>query len=274
MDAAHILLAAAVGLIAGVLGGLAGIGGSIVIIPGLALGFGYSDAAHSEHHVYMAAAMCVNVLVGVGATRRHIAAGALRWPLVAGIVPWMAAGIIAGVLISNITHGRVLKELLAVFIAGYCLLNLYRIWRPRTDATRPAERITRPTLAGIGGLAGMFAGLLGLGGGVVMVPLLQVIANVRLRQAIAVSAAVMIISAAIGAALKLATLRAASGHSALEALVYVPILAPGAILGGAGGAWLAHRLPLAIVRAAVSLLLLVAALRMSFAWEWLAASPA
>ncbi|MEX2219650.1 MAG: sulfite exporter TauE/SafE family protein [Phycisphaerales bacterium] len=268
MDLPHILLAAAVGLGAGIVGGLAGIGGSIVIIPGLILVFGYRDEAHSEHHVYMAAAMCVNVLIGAVATRGHIAAGALRPALFRGLIPGMVVGITVGVGVSNILHGQLLKELLALFIAGYCLLNLFRAYRPRTDATRPPEHTGRGVLGGIGLVSGFSAGLLGLGGGVVMVPLLQVVANVRLRQAIAASAAVMIVSATVGAFLKLVTLSATSGHPASAALWYVPALAPGAMLGGALGAWLAHRLPLAVVRVAVSVLLLIAALRMSDVFAW------
>lgn len=262
----QLLLAAAIGLVAGVLGGMAGIGGSMVMLPGLALVFGYHDRAHSEQHVYMAAAMCVNVLVAIPATRTHAAAGALRRELVAGILPSMIIGILAGVIASDFMGGEVLKNLLAVFIAGYCLLNIYRVFRPRTDATRPPERIGPGVLAVIGAIAGFVGGVLGLGGGAVMVPLLQVVSNVRLRQAIAASSAVMVISAAVGAALKLATLPAASGHPPLDALWFVLALAPGAVLGGILGAMLAHRLPLAAVRIAISLLLLIAALRMSAAW--------
>src|SRR3954471_651914 len=113
----QLLLAAALGLVAGVLGGMAGIGGSMVMLPGLAIVFGYHDRAHSEQHLYMAAAMCVNVLVAIPATRTHAAAGALRRELVVRILPAMIAGIVAGVIASDFMGGEVLKNLLAVFIA-------------------------------------------------------------------------------------------------------------------------------------------------------------
>ncbi|MFN0131297.1 MAG: sulfite exporter TauE/SafE family protein [Phycisphaerales bacterium] len=263
MDPAHLLFASLIGLGAGIIGGLAGIGGSMVMLPGLAFTFGYHDRAHSEHHVYMAAAMGVNVVVAVFATRTHRKAGAVRTELVKRVMPAMIAAIIAGVLLSNLLAGRALSLGLAGFIAAYCILNLYRIVRPRPTDMALVERTSAPTLASIGAVSGFVGGLLGLGGGVVMVPLLQVVARIRLRAAIATSSAAMVASAAIGAIIKLATLRATHNHSPTEALLLFAAMSPGAVIGGTAGAALAHRLPLAWVRAIVSIVLLVAAVRLA-----------
>lgn len=261
MEPSQVVIALLIGLAAGVIGGLAGIGGSMIMLPGLALAFGYDDAAHTAQHEYMAAAMAVNVLVAIPATARHARHGTVRRELVLGLVPAMVAAIVLGVLLSNLVPGTVLRRLLAVFIAGYCGVNIYRIVRPRRDANRPPERAGRGMLAGIGGAAGLLAGLLGLGGGVVMVPMLQVGARVRLRQAIAASSAAMVASALIGAGVKFATL-AGEGRSPIDAGWLATAMAPGAILGGAFGATLAHRLSLTVVRISVSVLLLGAAVRM------------
>lgn len=273
MTLMQFIAAGVLGLVAGIVGGLAGIGGSIVVLPGLALMFGYATPQHTEHHVYMAAAMCMNVLVAWPATRGHARAGALRRELVRPIMPAMVLAIVLGVLVSNHVSGEVLKELLVVFIVGYSAVSVVRAIRPLPEARRPAERLGPWQLPTIGAVAGFFGGFLGIGGGVVMVPMLQVMSNVRLRHAIAASAAVMTISAGIGAALKLATLASVSGQSAGWALVLALALAPGAIGGGAIGAYLAHRLPLRTVRLAVALLLVLAAVRMSrvgeVAWAWI-----
>jgi uncharacterized protein len=256
------LLAALIGLIAGILGGLAGIGGSMIMIPGLALVFGYATAAHTEQHLYMAAAMTINVVVSLPATWRHYRNSALRRDLIVGILPAMVASIVIGVLISNHVEGTILRRALAVFIGAYAALNLFRVIRPITEGERKPERIRTPHLTAIGSAAGLVGGLLGLGGGVVMVPLLQVFANVRLRHTIAASSAVMIVSATIGAAIKLGTLEATHGLRWQEAMEFVIAMAPGAVLGGIVGAQLAHSLPLRIVRGAVSVLLLLIALRL------------
>ena len=67
----------ALGLVAGMLGAMAGLGGSLFVLPGLALILGYATEAHSEQHLYTAAAMCVNFAVAVPATIAYAAAGRL-----------------------------------------------------------------------------------------------------------------------------------------------------------------------------------------------------
>lgn len=261
MSPVQIAEAAGIGLAAGVIGGLAGIGGSLVMIPGLVLAFGYRDAQHTDHHLYMAAAMIVNVLVALPATRRHATAGAVRWELVAKILPPMVIGIIAGVLVSDRMPAQILKDGLAVFIAAYCVNNIYRVFRPRPQENRPAERTSAPLMAAIGGGAGMAAGILGIGGGALMVPAMNIFARLRLLQAIGTSSATMVVSAAIGSALKTYTL-SAHGLSWREAAWLAAAMAPGAMLGGFAGALLAHRLPLKVVRVAISIILLLVAARL------------
>jgi hypothetical protein len=259
MTAVELALAAAIGIVAGVLGGLAGVGGSMVMLPGLHLVFGSNPA--SVHHLYMAAAMTVNVAVALPAAIGHHRARAVRGDLLRVLLPSALAGICAGVLTSNLVDGRRLKLLLAAFIVGYCLLTLARFLR-RHHEDPAQERATVPRLGACGVAAGLVAGLLGLGGGVVLVPLLQVLCRVCLRQAIATSTGVICVTAAVGAVLKLATLDR-HGQSVLEALVLAAMMAPTAMLGARIGAWATHALPLQAVRLAITLILLAAAAGMA-----------
>lgn len=263
MNPEQALFAAIIGLVAGLIGGLAGIGGSMVMLPGLAIVFGFAgDPEHTRQHVYQAAAMCVNVLVALPATVQHGRAGAVRRDLVAGLLPAMCAGIVAGVLVSNLVPGAALKLLLAVFITGYALINIYRAARPRPVVDGAPEAPPRGVVPLIGGAAGVVGGVLGLGGGVVTVPLLNTVGRVRLRQAIAASSAAMCISAAIGAAIKLWTL-GGHGRAPAEALWLTLAMGPMAVAGALVGARLAHALPLRAVRLSISVLLLLAAARMA-----------
>lgn len=263
MTILQLIEAIAIGFGAGCIGGIAGIGGSMVMLPGLALAFGYPDP--SIHHVYMAAAMAVNMAVAIPAARRHRRAGAVRDELLRRILPPMAVSIVVGVLVSNLIDARWLRLGLALFIAAYCLLSFAALAMRRPDHTGHDERTSAPALAGVGIVAGLLGGLLGIGGGVVMVPALQVICRVPLRQAIATSAGVMWLTALIGAALKLATLHT-HGHHVGEALVLALAMAPGALLGARLGASLAHSLPLPIVRAVIATILTIAAARMADIW--------
>jgi len=249
-----------VGLLAGTLGGMLGIGGSVLMIPGLIVVF--DDRDPTRLHLYQAAAMATNVAVAAPAAWRHRQAGTLRGDYVRWMLPSAAAAIVAGVLIANAVPALLLKRLFAAFLIYVAIGEIRKLvrGRPRIGSARP--RVTPVRAGSVGGSMGLLAGLLGIGGGVLAVPLGQRLCGVTLREAIAASAAAMVITASIGATLKIATLPQHALAPA-EALVIAVALAPTAILGSALGARLTHVLPLAIVRAALLVIVLLAAYRMS-----------
>lgn len=251
-----------IGLVAGLVGGMAGIGGSLVMLPALGLLLGYDEPQRSVQHVYMAAAMVVNVLVALPATLQHARAGNVKRELVRYVLPTMAVAIIVGVLLSETFDGRRLVHVLAAFIVAYSLVNVFAAVRGRAERDWRGARGGPGALSGVGAIGGFFAGLLGIGGGVVMVPLLQMLCRVPLRAAVGTSSAVMCISAAIGGSLKLWGVPS-HGHSISEALILAAAMAPTAIVGGLSGAKLANRLPVRSLRLVVSLLLAVAAARLA-----------
>lgn len=251
-----------IGLVAGLVGGMAGIGGSLVMLPALGLLLGYDEPQRSVQHVYMAAAMIVNVLVALPATLQHARAGNVKRELVRHVLPSMAVAIILGVLLSETFDGRRLVHVLAAFIIAYSLVNVVGALSGRAEREWSGARGGPGALCGVGALGGFFAGLLGIGGGVVMVPLLQVLCRVPLRAAVGTSSAVMCISATIGGSLKLWGVPS-HGHSITETLLLAAAMAPTAILGGLAGAKLANHLPVRSLRLVVSLLLAVAAARLA-----------
>lgn len=258
-----ILAILAAGLGAGVIGGLAGIGGSLIILPALHAILG--DEPASVHHLYMAAAMTVNVAVSFPAALRHARSGAIRRDLLPALFAWTAFAIIAGVLVGNRVSGDALRHILAGFILIYCIFNLVRIARRLEDHAPEAERTGRTNIALSGAFTGFIGGLLGLGGGVMLVPMLQMLCRVPLRQSIATSSAVICMTAVIGAGLKLATL-SDEGQSWTAALMLAALLAPTAMIGGVIGASLTHTLPINAVRAAVTVVLLASAAKLAGAW--------
>lgn len=261
----EIAIVALIGLIAGIVGGLAGIGGSLVMIPGLALVLGYDDESHSRHHAFMGGAMLVNVLVSAPAALSHARAGAVRMDLVRIILPVMVVTIVLGVWLSNQLSGERLKILLAGFISIYCVMNLLKVARRQGEPALSDERTFWALRGGIGGVTGLIAGLVGIGGGIIMVPALQLLAGVRLRHAIGSSSAIMAATAAVGAAMKVGTLSSV-GRTPMEALAYAAALGPLAFLGGFIGAKLTHALPLQWVRVVISVLLLAAAAKLAGIW--------
>lgn len=259
----QLMWTAALGLAAGLVGGLAGVGGSMVMIPGLHLVYG--DDPASIHHVYMAAGMTVNVAVSAPAAIQHAKAGAVRKDLLPVALSSAILAMAVGVLISNRIDAEALKVLLGVAIILYCGYLALRTARNAAEPDPGVERSGSTRVAMSGGLAGLIGGLLGLGGGIVFVPTLQALCRVPMRQAIATSSAVICVTSAVGAAIKLNTL-AAHGQSMTSALVLAALLAPTAIIGGKLGAKLTHALPLQVVRLAITVLLLAAALRLMDVW--------
>lgn len=264
LDPTHLILASILGLLAGTLGGIAGLGGSMIMIPGLGLLFGFTTTNRDEQHLYMAAAMIANVVVAIPATLRHRRAGSVRLDLVRILLPAMVIANIAGVLLSNLLPGKHLKYLLAAFVAVYCITNLRAALWPKPQTTDAPERSTPARTTTIGSIGGLIGGFLGVGGGVVLVPLMQLWSRVPLRQAIGTSSAAMIASALLGAILKTSTL-STHQQSAMSAGALALAMAPGAVAGAYLGASLAHRLPLRAVRVIISLALLAAVSRLVMA---------
>lgn len=264
----HISAVAFLGLIAGALGGIAGVGGSVIILPGLHLLFSdlvFGEPANPEsHHLYMAAAMCVNVCVAIPAAIRHHREGAVRTALLPVLIPCTVAAVVCGVLASNTFTGGTLTLILAVFLIAVCSWNLRFIARPRRrkfGGQGRVEHTTTPRLVACSAATGIVGGLLGLGGGFLLVPLLQILCNLRLKNAIATSSAVLSVTACVSATLKVSTL---SSHHVqwTDALTFAACMAPTAVVGSLLGAKWLHVLPVTGVRLVITILILAVATRL------------
>jgi uncharacterized membrane protein YfcA len=254
LDESTILIAGltlVIGLVAGVVGGLAGIGGSIIMLPALGVFFGYDDATKSEHHLYMAAAMVVNSVVALFSTRKHRKARAIEPKLTMRLCPPMFAGIVAGVLLSNVMEGGTLKLALVGFLWLYCAYAIVTTIRKLPEPHENEMRAGWSVIGTIGGGTGVLAGLLGIGGGIVMVPLMILGAKVPVRKAVAASAWVMQVTAPAGALVKLLTL-GDHGQDWGRALLLAVPMAAGAMVGATIGAGLTHSLKLPALRIAIA----------------------
>lgn len=263
-----IIWIALIGLVAGTLGGMLGVGGSVLMIPALTLLFGYNQ------HLYQASAMLANVAVSIAATLHHYRAGGIVPTALKRMLPAALIAVLAGVAISNTAifsgpaGGLWLGRFLALFAAYVVYLNVRCIVR-RVDEEPPRPpRLAPARCALVGG-----AGLLGVGGGVIAVPMQHMVLGMKLRSAIATSSALICLTATAGAIYKISTL---SGHdqSWLSGVQMGLALAPTAWIGGRLGAGLTHRLPLRQVRAVFIMLMLAAMVEMAavpwgLCWDWL-----
>jgi uncharacterized membrane protein YfcA len=163
----QILAGAGSGLVGGLLSGMFGIGGGIVLVPLLALALRLDQ--HQAQGVTLAAMLLPNGLPAVLHYRKR--GVPLHWKLLG----WMMLGFLPGVLGGSWTANRIPNGPMRIGFAVFLLLlALKTLWpKPAAPEAAPASRGFDPTTGFLIGCAGgVAAGLLGIGGGVVMIPLL------------------------------------------------------------------------------------------------------
>ncbi|MHC5110970.1 MAG: sulfite exporter TauE/SafE family protein [Planctomycetota bacterium] len=265
-----------IGFLAGLLGGMLGIGGSLIMIPAM------TEVLGPDQHLYQAAAMIVNVFVALPAVYQHRRAGAINASTVKKLMPITIAAVILGVLISEApffagSGGEpYLRALFGIFLfvmVAYDLFRVYRAIRNRSDRsplkaseqealTKEGIPLSWPRAAGVAAPTGLIAGIMGVGGGAVAVPLQRRFLQLPVRTAIANSAAIIVGTAAVGATVKnLAYARSYVNWQ--QSILLASLLIPTAILGSLIGSRLTHRLPVRTVKTAFLCLMLIIAIRLT-----------
>ncbi|MHB0914560.1 MAG: sulfite exporter TauE/SafE family protein [Thermoleophilia bacterium] len=258
----YILLYIAIGATAGVLAGLLGVGGGLVIVPALAFTLeaqGVDPALALK--LALGTSLATIIFTSVSSAAAHSRRGAVDWRTVMAFSP----GVVSGTLLGSFAASRAASGFLTIFFAAFliivCLELLFWV-TPRPSRELPG----RPALAVAGAGIGGISSLVGIGGGIMTVPYL-LWHNVRIHRAIGTSAAVGFPIAAAGAAGYLLSGWANSGlpdHSA--GFIYLPALAGIAVAStffAPLGAILAHRLPVALLKRVIAVVLLLVAARMA-----------
>ncbi len=210
------LLLLATSLAAGFIGAMMGVGGGIVVVPVLV----------SVLHVPLRLAIGAS-MVGVVATSSAAAAvyvrdrlSNLRLGILASLVS--VVGALAGVLVGRVSGGRVVTGVFAavLVLAALAMLRRHRdravspgsggfLERSLSLAGRYEDRATGETvrygvrhvhlglLAMLG--AGLVSGLLGIGGGIFQVPVMDAVMGMPIKAATATSNFILGITAAAGA---------------------------------------------------------------------------
>jgi uncharacterized membrane protein YfcA len=255
------------GIATGLFGSLLGLGGGILIVPLLTLGFGFPLLT-----AVGVSLICVIVTSGAAAgvyLERRVAN--LRLGMTLEL--FTATGALVGGLIAFAIPERILEGLFAGLIV-YVSISMLRRGEPAppppaetsADAipARPtfADRLSGPGYhvhrypAGVAGsiFAGVMSALLGIGGGLIKVPLMHLVMGVPLRVATATSNLMIGITASASAIVY-----------ALRGGIHAYIAAPTAIgvfVGASIGSRIASRVDLRILRALFVVILLYTAWQM------------
>lgn len=258
----QMIVVALIGFCGGVLGGLLGLGGSVFIIPALTLVLG------TNQHLYQASALVANVFVALAATARHRGRGTIRRDVVPAMIASSTIAAIVGVMVSNLLEPKPLAAVFGLFLCYAALAETRSLFRRTPDPEAPPIGAQQWRLGlSIGLIGGFASGLLGIGGGAIMVPLLRRFGGFPVRQAVASSATAMVFACCVGALSKnlaIPQLTDASGAalSLGASLGLAVLLSPMATLGGHLGATLVYKLPVRVIRIVLSALLAFAGVRM------------
>lgn len=166
-DARFILTCVGVGLAAGLLSGLFGVGGGTVIVPLLVLILGFDQRLAAGTSL---AAIVPAATVGVIS---YAATGSVAW--IPALI--LAAGAVVGAQIGTWLLPRLPITVLRWGFVGFLAVVIVGLFLviPSRDAGLPLTVATIIGLVATGLITGVLAGLLGVGGGVVVVPVLMLL---------------------------------------------------------------------------------------------------
>ncbi len=245
------------GIAAGVLSGMFGIGGGVVIVPVLVtfLGFDFLSATGTS----LAALL---MPVGIFAVIAYYRAGKLKIPVAA----WVGLGLIFGSWLGANIAFALPSRTLQILYGFFLLYASWRFTEPRKwlaqirhaiPPTVPAETETSApwyVLVGVGLIAGISSGLFGIGGGLVIVPILVALLHFDQKVAVGTSLGALLLPVSLPAVLTYYN----EGKLQLATGLMVAI---GLIIGAFGGAKIALSLPSSTVKRLYGIFLLVVALR-------------
>ena len=184
------MLTLLVGVATGVLSAAFGVGGAVVSTPALrGLGLPALLAVGTTLPSILPSA--------VSGTARYVREGLVDWRVVKWTAPAGVVSAVGGSLLSRVVPGE--GHVLMIMTALLLGFTAYRMAKTPKQAG-PAETVspsgpppkgkdTPPVLAAVGVAAGLLSGLLGIGGGVIMVPGFTEVAGIPLKTAIATSLA-------------------------------------------------------------------------------------
>ncbi len=222
VDLLELAILALAGLFGGVLAGMFGVGGGGVFVPALVYGAGWNIKEA------VAASLVIIVFSALsGAVRSFRSKAPPDMKVAALFACAVAPSTLIGVAISSFSPETLVK----VVFASFLLVLAYLTFRRSSKEDGGMSSVIHPALALVAGIGiGTLAGLIGIGGAAMMVPLMSLGFGVSMRTAISTSLAVTVAIGVVGSA----------GYilSGFEEAAGLPPI----IIGSIAGAWLGVRL--------------------------------
>lgn len=236
---AQIGLLLVTGLGSGLLAGLLGIGGGTVLVPAMV------SLQYTPVQAVATSSLAI-VITSLSGSIQNWRMGYLDWRQVLSLgLPSLITAQVGVELATDFSAEILLNAFAIMLLASIILVNIRQKIVPRQ--ARPSTPAWLARLL-TGGLAGLLAGWLGIGGGVVMVPLQMLLLGEPIKQAIQTSLGVIVLTA----------LAASLGHAGKGNLLPVVgvILGMGGLLGAQISTRFLPKLPVRVVNGTFNLFLL------------------
>jgi uncharacterized protein len=158
-----------IGAISGLLAGLLGLGGGVIVVPALAAVFTHYHLLPEDQVMLMAIGTSLSTIVVTftASLFSHLEHDAVRWNFVRMMLPGLMIGVVAGALIAHDLPAHYLR----IFFCIFLLVIAFRLIFAKNNeitASQPPRYVLFSVPIGIG----MLSSVLGVGGGVILMPFL------------------------------------------------------------------------------------------------------
>jgi len=245
MDLWQFLVFGLIGFAGGMLSGLVGVGGGVVFVPALVYAAGWSIKEAT------AASLATFVFGALSGTLRSLRGeNPVNWKAAALFSFAVAPSALVGVVINRFSP----EAFVQLAFAAFLVVLAYPMARARPQTAEGSRKI-RPALVLLAGVGiGIMAGLVGIGGTVLMTPLMVLGLGLGLKTAMATSLATAIFTGIVGSA----------GYvvAGFDRFSSLPPLIVGAVLGAWLGTSSRDRIPETVLQRGFALFMVVVAIRL------------
>lgn len=253
------------GVVAGLTSGLLGLGGGLVIVPFLAWLLPYSGLPPDRvMHVAVATSLVFIMCTSASSLFAHIRKRAVSWRIFTYLLP----GLICGALIGTMVADSLSNDTLRILFGLFTLIMVFSIVKKKDGVIEHGTDFHPSYWFSLFGLLiGILSNVLGIGGGSLVLPLLNQV-KLSMRTAIATASACAfptalsgVISLFIRSGDPILIFRENLGH--LYAIMFL-LMTLASVLSAQVGAYYAHRLPSNRLRQIFAGFLILVSIRMLY----------